>query len=122
MNSFLFVYFTQDTFHMCSGTFIVSPNQYAIFISPIYDLEDMSSFADDNYTIRWSKDILNAKIKLENSLSVITSWFKASGLKVNESKTKICLFSRASHATNRDLIKWSDHNYKVNYQRPRYNI
>ena len=41
-----------------------------------------------------SKDILNAKIKLENSLSVITSWFKASGLKVNESKTEICLFSR----------------------------
>ena len=54
----------------------------------------MSSFADDNYTIRWSKDILNAKIKLENSLSVITSWLKASGLKVKESKTKICLFSR----------------------------
>ena len=52
-------------------------------------------FADDNYTIRWSKEILISKIKLEDSLfSLITSWFKASGLKVNESKTEICLLSR----------------------------
>ena len=53
-----------------------------------------TSLNDDNYTIRWNNDLLTAKVELEVSLSVITAWFKASGLKVNESKTEICLFSR----------------------------
>ena len=39
-------------------------------------------------------DLRTAKVELEVSLSVITAWFKASGLKFNESKTEICLFSR----------------------------
>ena len=73
---------------------ILGPVLYAIFISPVYDLEDVSSFADDNYTIRWNNDLQTAKVELEVSLSVITAWFKASGLKVNESKTEICLFSK----------------------------
>ena len=48
-----------------------------------------TSLNDDNYTIRWNNDLLTAKVELEVSLSVITAWFKASGLKVNESKTEI---------------------------------
>ena len=34
---------------------VLGPVLYAIYISPIFELEDMSAFADDNYTIRCNK-------------------------------------------------------------------
>ena len=33
---------------------------------------------------------------MEKSLEAITKWLKKSGLKVNESKTEVCLFHRSS--------------------------
>ena len=71
-------------------------NNNAIFISPLFDLEDLSAFADDNYTIKWNRDINILKADLENSLSRVVSWLTKSGLKVNEAKTEICLFSRTN--------------------------
>ena len=62
---------------------------YATFISPVFDLEDMLTFADDNYTIKWNKDIPVMKVQLEASLTIITNLLKQSGLKVNEAKTEI---------------------------------
>ena len=62
---------------------------YATFISPVFDLEDMLTFADDNYTIKWNKDIPVMKVQLEASLTIITNWLKQSGLEVNEAKTEI---------------------------------
>ena len=73
---------------------VLGPVLYAIFISPLFDLEDMSAFADDNYTIKWHRDIQIMITNLENSLSTIVKWLTDSGLKVNEEKTEICLFSR----------------------------
>ena len=69
---------------------------------------------------RWSNDILIAKIKLEYSLSVITSWFKASAMLQKQNWNLHIL--KGSRGTNWDLIKWWDHNYKINYQRPGYNF
>ena len=54
----------------------------------------MSAFADDNYIIKTNKDTGLLKISIETSLTNILAWMKASGLKVNETKTEICLFSR----------------------------
>ena len=56
----------------------------------------MSAFADDNYTIKWNSDIDILKADLENSLSRVVTWLTKSGLKVNEAKTEICLFSRTN--------------------------
>ena len=42
------------------GTFqgsVLGPVLYAIYISPIFDLEDLSAFADNNYAIQINSDI-----------------------------------------------------------------
>ena len=78
---------------------VLGPVLYAIFISPLFDLEDLLAFADDNYTIKVRNDIQTAKIAIESSLSTICKWMKDSGLRINESKTEACVFSRADTAT-----------------------
>ena len=40
--------------------------------------------------MRWAKTINELKLKMEESLTTIINWMKASGLKVNEEKTEIC--------------------------------
>ena len=72
---------------------ILGPILYAIFVSPIFDLEKMSNYADDNYVIKWNNKI-EALIDMQKSLEAITKWLRDSGLKVNETKTEICLFHR----------------------------
>ena len=47
---------------------VLGPVLYAIFISPIFDLEDMSAFADDNYVIKTNKDTGLLKLSIETSL------------------------------------------------------
>ena len=47
----------------------------------------MSTFADDNFTIKVSSDINTLKASLEDLLNVISNWFKALGLKVNMSSS-----------------------------------
>ena len=73
---------------------VLGPILYALFVSPLFDLPQMTLFADDNYIGRWNKH-QSALIKdMERSLEMITKWLKESGLKVNESKMEICLFHR----------------------------
>ena len=51
-------------------------------------LEDLSAFADDNYTIKWHQNIEILIANLDNSLSTIVKWLLTDwGLKVNEEKT-----------------------------------
>ena len=73
---------------------ILGPVLYALFVSPILDLEKLTLFADDNYAVVWNKDknllILNMQRKLER----ITNWLVKSGMKVNETKTELCLFHK----------------------------
>ena len=76
---------------------ILGPILYALFVSPLLDLEIFFLFLDDNYVLNWNKnknDLLSAmKLKLEK----ITKWLRESGLKVIESKTELCLFHRKDH-------------------------
>ena len=81
-----------------SGTIqgsILGPILYAIFVAPLFDLQKLSNYADDNYIVRWNKCIESLIIDMKKSLEAITKWLKESGLKVNESKTEICLFHRS---------------------------
>ena len=73
---------------------ILGPILYAIFVSPLFDLEKLVKFADDNFAVRWAKSIGEVKTKMEKSLDITIKWMKASGLKVNENKTELCLFYR----------------------------
>ena len=65
-----------------------SRNQsYAIFVSPLFDLVKMTNFADDNYDIKSNQF-------LPLLLEMIIKWLKDTGLKVNDLKTELCLFSK----------------------------
>ena len=49
------------------------------------------------------------KASLEATLSIISKWLKGSGLKVNDNKTEVCLFSKRDRANtsvtiNEELI------------------
>ena len=65
-------------------------------MSPLFDLEKMSNYADDNFIIRVNKILTELITDSPKNLDAITKWLKQSGLKVNESKTEICLFYRSS--------------------------
>ena len=71
---------------------ILGPILYAIFVSPLFDLAKMTKFADNNFVIKCCKFLPKLIIDLKGSLEMIIKWLKDSGLKVNDSKTVMCLF------------------------------
>ena len=73
---------------------ILGPILYAIYVSPLFDLTDISNFADDNFALTWSRNKQNAIDLMETKLLIVTKWLKGSGLKVNEQKTELCHFYR----------------------------
>ena len=64
------------------------------FVSPLFDLTNITNFADDNFCLVWNRRLQNLILDLETKLEMITKWLRDSGLVVNESKTEICLFHR----------------------------
>ena len=99
-NRYFYVNIGNDNSYMTSsnaGTVqgsTLGPILYAIYVSPLFDLEKITNYADDNYVIRCDKCVVGLINDMEKSLEAITKWLKKSGLKVNESKTEICLFHR----------------------------
>ena len=73
---------------------VLGPVLYAIFISPLFDVENLSCFADDKFPLVWNSDKTALIKELEIKLTRIMNWLKDSGMKVNESKTDLCLFHR----------------------------
>ncbi len=73
---------------------ILGPILYAIFTSPLFDVEDMLRFADDNFIPRSDSSLPVLIKKVELALDFITKWMRNSGLKVNDAKTEACLFYR----------------------------
>ena len=55
----------------------------------------MSNFADDNFMIEWSLCQVELKTNMENKLKLVTEWLSNSGLKVNETKTELCIFYKS---------------------------
>ena len=70
---------------------ILGPILYTIFVSPIFDFEIMSNYVDDNYAIRWNMSVEALIIDMKKSFEAITKWLRDSGLKVNDTKTEICM-------------------------------
>ena len=73
---------------------ILGPILYAIYVSPLFDLTNISNFADDNFALTWSRSKQTTIDEMEKKLKLITKWLTGSGLKVNEQKTELCLFYR----------------------------
>ena len=89
---------TSSCIHNCNlgmdQRLILGPILNAIFISPLLDLNDITLFADDNYTLVWTKCTITLKADMQSKLELITNWLNHSGLKINEEKTELCLFHR----------------------------
>ena len=73
---------------------VLGPILYAIFVSPIFDIVPLLTFADDSYITVTNKNKEELKQDMEKTLEAITKWLKKSGLKVNNEKTDLCLFYR----------------------------
>jgi hypothetical protein len=73
---------------------ILGPVLYALYVSPLFEFEELSAYADDTYIPRWNECLDTLVINMEHSLERITKWLGESGLLVNKSKTEICLFYR----------------------------
>ena len=73
---------------------ILGPILCAIYVSPIFDVTNLSDFADDNYALTWCKNIENTIALMSDKLQLVINWLTDSGLKVYESKTELCLFYR----------------------------
>jgi hypothetical protein len=85
--------FFESNFGTVQGS-ILGPILYAIFVSPLFDLTELYTFADDNFSLSSSQNKHEAKNRLQAKLTVVTTWLTNSGLKINENKTELCLFYR----------------------------
>ena len=74
----------------------LGPILYAIYVSPLFDLQKITNYADDNFIIRSSKILTELIEDMRKSLEAITKWLKQSGLKVNETKTELCAFHKSA--------------------------
>ena len=73
---------------------VLGPVLYAIYVSPLFDLTQITNFADDNFVVLWNRILSSLISNLEKELEMIVKWLKDSGLVVNRDKTEICLFHR----------------------------
>ena len=73
---------------------ILGPILYAIFVSPLFDIEKLTNFADDNFLLEWNRCRALLISTMEQKIQRITLWLEKSGLKVNSMKTELCLFHK----------------------------
>ena len=73
---------------------ILGPILYAIFISPLFDIENLTCYADDKFPLVRDGQRSELVIKMQGKLKNIIKWLTDSGMVVNEAKTDLCLFSR----------------------------
>ena len=73
---------------------ILGPVLYALYIAPLFDLEFMLTFADDNYIPRFNHSMEALIEDMKKAIESITKWLRDSGLSVNKSKTEMCSFHK----------------------------
>ena len=62
---------------------IIGPVLYAIFISPLFDIEKLTYYADDGFGLVSNKDKKVLVTLMEKKLERTESWLRKSGMKVN---------------------------------------
>ena len=50
---------------------ILGPVLYAIFVSPLFDIQSLINFADDNFCVIWNRDLARLIVDLEQRLEMI---------------------------------------------------
>jgi len=84
----------KNNFRTIQGS-VTGPFFFAVFIRPLYDIIPLTSYADDNYLVESDKAIETTIGKVKMKSEILINWFRDSRLKVNESKTEICILHRS---------------------------
>ena len=71
---------------------VIGSKLYAIYVSPLFDLTDLSNLADDNFALTWHTCKQTVKNQMQNKLELITNWLKKSGLKEMKQKPSYACF------------------------------
>jgi hypothetical protein len=71
---------------------ILGPVLFSLFVSPVFELQNIVAYADDTYTVTSSRSKGNLVTNIGVALTAISLWFQSSGLKVNEEKTELAIF------------------------------
>ena len=71
---------------------ILGPVLFSLFIAPALGLSNVVAYADDTYIIISGPTKDRVAMDIGTALTEISTWFKNSGLKVNEDKTEITIF------------------------------
>ena len=71
---------------------VLGPVLFSLFISPIYDLTKVTTYADDNYLQEFDKNIQATIGKVKKKAEITINWLRSSGMKVNAEKTELCIF------------------------------
>jgi hypothetical protein len=80
---------------------ILGPVIYAIFVSPLFDLEDLFAFADNTFIPRIGENSTDLIRDMERSLETTTKYMKKSGFNIKENKTKLNVFYK------NDVVPWN---------------
>jgi hypothetical protein len=51
---------------------------YVLFVSPLFDLTNITNFVDDNFIILWNKFLPSLVVDLEKELEMICKWLRDS--------------------------------------------
>jgi len=65
---------------------------------------DITTYADDNYLVEFDRDIIATLGKVKMKSEFLIKWLTDSGLKVNSTKTEICIFYKNDIATQEIII------------------
>jgi hypothetical protein len=77
--------------HTVQGS-ILGPVLYAIFVTPMFDLAELSAFVDDTFIPMSNTSLTKLITDLEKKIEAITKWLKKSGLIVNKKKLRLVYF------------------------------
>ena len=67
---------------------------YAIFISPLFEIENLMCYADDKFPLVQGRSRSELVNNIKTKLEKIIEWLTMSGMVVNEAKTDLCLFCK----------------------------
>ena len=76
--------------------------------SPIFDIENLTCFADDKFPLAWNKCKKELVKIMEIKMGRIINWLVDSGMKVNEAKTELCLFHKGDTTPIKITINGND--------------